>query len=611
MNSEMNLFNPLDLDLSRSTFEMHPTVTGTCNAGRLIPARFFEVMPGDSVKVDVRSLFKMTTPVYPTMDQLYAEVVFYFVPNRLVLGDRYGNPSATDSAYSWAAIVGAQSNLVNIGPLGSLGNYMIPGVYYYAQTGFGTLADYMGLGGVVPNNGTPENSIFNALPFLSYFAIWNEDWRDESTTTPVTWSYGTSSGYPVINLTGSVPLYATSVECAQALRSSSLGSNYGWVNALSNSVAVPGASNLANNRSEYWLPFPTFRFHGYYGSCLPWPQRNTAGVELPLGSIAPIVTGTEDTDLAVNAASVGMTWANVGTGNHSGAHALGIDANNETILYSAGSGAGTHVVPTNLYADLSSATAANVNALRAAIQKQRWYEKLARSGNRYDELEYGLFGVRPHDSGLDRPLYLGGKRIPLSIEMVASTNGAQDSGGSTSLGNLGAFSHTNDKDSYFYHSFDDWGTLMCLFTIRHHDSLGTGIHKSFLRRTRDDLYFPTFAHLGEENLPKAFLISDVTDRSTFGYQQAWEEYRQAPDTVCGLLRPGKSLSFMTYAEGFSSITLAEYLNASTQVETVDKTLITKSYQATGGFQFVYQLTFDMVWRRPLPTYSIPGLMDHF
>lgn len=602
MNSEMNLFNPVDLELSRSTFHMTPTHSGTCVAGRLCVGGVWEILPGDSVKMDLRSLIKMSTPVYPTMDQLYLDVFFFFVPNRLVLGDKYGNPDATASNRSWAAVIGAQTNTVNA-PIPAKG-ITVPTVYVDGKPASGTLNDY-----ILSSNADSHGSFLNCLPWLSYFAIWNENFRDQNVQGPITWSFGPT--YNDVIPYGIIPIRAIPSEI-NGPRSGSQTS-YTTVSALGATIS---ASAPATSQSDMWLCLPTYRFHGYFGSALPWPQRNIDGVELPLGDAAPIRVD-DDYDMGASEASGmdGLIWRFTSNGNQAtGRTAISIaSSGGDTVAGSSGTvGTGNEIVPANLYADLRSATAANVNALRAAIQKQRWYEKLARSGNRFDELEYGLFGVRPHDSGLDQPLYLGGKRIPLNIEMVASTNGdttASSGEGAGSLGALGAFSHTNDNDHIFYHSFDEWGTLMCVFTIRHHDTFSSGVEKLFFRETRDDYYFPTFAHLGEQAIQERELGLDMRVKTPFGYQQAWEEYRQFPDKVSGLLRVGENLDFMTYASAFSSPTLADFLNASFQVETVDKTLAVSS--VSSGFQFVYQFTFDMTMRRCMPTYSIPGLMDHF
>lgn len=608
MNKESNLFNPTDLELSRSTFEFHPTRSGTCLAGRLIPAFAFEVLPGDSIKMNLNTLVKMSTPVYPTMDELFMDVAFYFVPNRLILGRRYGSPAVDDANNSWKAFIGAQDNLINM-PVPAEGVTLPVVVNDFDFSGYapGCLADYF----CYPVTGGNLTEI-PCLETLSYVAIWNENYRDPNVMQPVTWYFDEGDFDNVVFLSGYVPLRAVkNIDYADGTGVP----DYKTVNAL-NALKT---SSYDESYVSAIRPFPTCRFHDYFGSCLPWPQRNSESVDLPLGDSAPVMTWDED---HFNDDLFPIRFGEVSGDSVQYADNANIYIGDDGYVVSDGQDSVTpgaqpaSLIPTNLYADLKQATAANINALRLAVQKQRWYEKLARSGNRFDELEYGLFGVRPHDSGDDRPLYLGGKRIPLKIEMVASTNGGNSSSsaeGAGSLGALGAFSHTNDSDHYFYHSFDEWGTLMCVFTIRHHTTVGNGLSRKYSRKTREDYYWPTYAHLGEQAVLKKeiFLTGSAPyDDAVFGYQEAWAEYRFEPDRVCGLLRPGQNLDFMTYAEKLNNVTsLSSFLNASFQVESIDKTLQVSS--VSSGFQFVYQFNFDFTARRCMPEYSIPGMVDHF
>jgi hypothetical protein len=618
MNAELQLFNPLDLELSRSTFEYSPTRSGTFNAGRLVPILSHSTMPGDEFTWDVNSLIKMSTPVYPTMDKLFCDVFMFYVPNRLVMSRRYGTPDLNDSIYSWAAFVGSQDNYLNM-PIPANG-LELPKLSAQYDLQPGSLMDYFDVDPYGISKGLYN---VHCLEQLAYFAIWNENFRDPNTMDPVTWQFVSGELVPY----GNVPLYATKEEVS-VVRESIPATDYVWVNALG-ATAVSSAD--ATKYSDYWLPFPVCRFHGYFGSMLPWPQRNTEGVELPLGDSAPVYAGftdNPDPELGPDGQATAplywrstVTWDPIVSDSTSGGFvSISPGGNSSRISPRTGSFPDGSVVaaPSNLFADLRSATAANVNALRAAIQKQRWYEKLARSGNRYDELMYGTFGVRPHDSGDHRPRYLGGRRIELRMDIVASTNGGGDASsgeGSGSLGSLGAFSHTNDEHLKIHAGFDDWGTVMCVICVRHHDTFSTGTRRDLMYRTRDDLYFPTFAHLGEQKTKKSELVSanglnSATHADPLGYNEAWQENRTMLDTVHGLLRPGQSLDFMTYARSFATAPdLATFLNASTQVEDVDRTLAVSS--VTSGFQFVYQMTFNIRARRPLPTHSIPGLMDHF
>lgn len=259
-----------------------------------------------------------------------------------------------------------------------------------------------------------------------------------------------------------------------------------------------------------------------------------------------------------------------------------------------------------------------------AVQEQRWFEALARGGNRIDELTAALFGVMPKDAGGNQPEYLGGKRIPLQVSQVNVTaNGDGDT--NSKVGNTGAFSLTSDIDYYFTKSFDRWGSIIGVACVRYRDSFGNSLNRMFLRHNRFDFYFPQFANLGEQPIYKHELDVDSVSSfpsggaypqsDVFGYQEAWADYRYIPDTVTGLVRPGQSLAHWTYANSIAKETkntmvdnLAGFLAASKAKNAIDRTLLVDS--DTSGFQFLAQFQFDITAVRPMPMYSIPGLVDH-
>lgn len=272
MNKESSLFNPTDLELSRSTFDFHPTRSGTCVAGRLIPAFAFEVLPGDSIKMNLNTLVKMSTPVYPTMDELFMDVAFYFVPNRLILGRRYGSPAVDDANNSWKAFIGAQDNLLNM-PVPAEGVTLPSVVNSFdasSNAELGSLADYF----CYPDVGGFLQAI-SCLETLSYVAIWNENYRDPNIMDPVTWSFSDDDVPNEALLYGFVPLRG--VKGLDYVGGEGVP-DYKTANALNMGSLNPGSSGTVSSIR----PFPTCRFHDYFGSCLPWPQRNQEGVDLPL-----------------------------------------------------------------------------------------------------------------------------------------------------------------------------------------------------------------------------------------------------------------------------------------------------------------------------------------
>lgn len=599
---ESRVFNPLDLQLSRSVYHWNNHSMGTCLPGRLIPAYTWNILPGMEMKMDVKSLFKMSTPVYPTMDYLYADIAFFFVPYKLILSRRYASPTTNDAYQSWEGIIGAQDSLINM-PIPASG-VRVPIARLGLSNPVGSLANYLyGYDGFAED---VKKIHVNALPELSYFSIWNENYREPNIQSPVTWSfaYSTSAAKNYIDVQTGPQICIADCEVA-SFRSGDTPGTY--VGAVSSGLSISNST-----------PLPTSVFHGYFGSLLPWPQRNLTGVSLPIAGFAPLVVGTTFNAFGgvprLSGGTDTKTAGELGSPNVANITAqsgklLGVTTNGTSgFVQMYGSDASS-----NIGADLSQANGISIEQLRALITQQHWYEDLQRSGNRLDELEYGTFGVRPKDSGCDRPVYLGGKRIQLNVEMVASTNGGVTSGaaqGAGSLGDLGAFSHTNDEGYYFHHGFDTWGAVQCVFTIRAHNLFSSGIDRQWLKDTREDWYWPEFAGLGNQATLMVELCPPSASNAldVLGYQEYAEEWREPRDLVTGLLDPRVSggLGFMTYAHAFSAApTLATLLDASRQYMDVDRTLAVG--QAASGFQFIYQMTFDAIVRSPVGKYSYPGV----
>lgn len=574
--------NPTKLDISRSLMTAHPRWSGTWNVGRLFPIFATSlVMPGDTFSVSVASAIRMIRPVVPVMDDMDITIEAYFVPHRLVLSRKSMSPDTNDSNHSWQAFIGAQDSTLNMPTPGDvkLPAMNVSGQYYSV----GALADCLGYH--VPMGGSSAGYFVNPLKILAYYSIWNEYFREPSTRNPVTFAIEANSASP----TG----------------------------AFLRVYGVDAGIQAAGSYICSYLPLASVsRYHGYFGSALPWPQRNSTQVTMPLGETAPVYTQDTAHDSSILSQLPTLKWATIGnglpitSGGNLVATSSGGSSGTNTVSYTAGTTIGT-VLPSNLYADLSEATAATVNQFRLAVQTQRWYEQLARSGNKYSDLINGMYGVRG-PSIPDRPEYLGGFTAPINISQVASTNGA--AGGT--LGEVGAFSLSNPSGFLFNKSFTEHGTIMIVACCRVRESFQQGIAREDTKFERLNYYFPVFANLGEQEILKKELYVDgssgnTTDDAVFGYQEAWCEYRTFNDQVTGMLNKsaGASIAAYTYANYFSSAPdLKGYLNAATQVDNVDETLSVKS--TTAGFQLYGQFQFDIKMVRPMPLYSIPGLVDH-
>jgi hypothetical protein len=341
--------------------------------------------------------------------------------------------------------------------------------------------------------------------------------------------------------------------------------------------------------------------HDYFTGCLPWPQKG-ASVTLPLGTTAPILSNsTPITFSSTGGVAMSSSQMSISAGGLMGPTTA--SSSSSGVYFGNQSG---------LYADLSTATAATINQLRQSFQIQKLLERDARGGTRYTEIVRSHFGVISPDARLQRPEYLGGGSTPISINPVSQTSGTSASGTTTPLGNLAAIGTAVSNNHGFTQSFTEHGMIIGLVNVRADLTYQQGLRKMWSRSTRYDFYFPAFAMLGEQSVLNKEIYCDgsANDTAVFGYQERWAEYRYNPAQITGLFRSTASGTIDNWhlAQKFTSLPT---LNNTFISDTPPLSRVLAVGSAANGKQIIFDSFFNIVEARPMPLYSVPGLIDHF
>lgn len=336
--------------------------------------------------------------------------------------------------------------------------------------------------------------------------------------------------------------------------------------------------------------------HDYFTSCLPWPQKGD-DVSIPLGTSAPLYAEM-DWDDVEDADNIPVIY----DGPQSGTPARHAFTASGTSVFGRSNAASS---TNDILADLSGATAATINALRLAFQTQKILERDARSGTRYQEIIMNHFGVKAQDHRLQRPEYLGGGSTPVNIHPVPQTSETN----TTPQGTLTAFGTASIQGHGFVKSFVEHGCLVGLVSVRADLKYQEGLHRMWRRRTRLDTYHPSLANIGEQAVLNEEIFADGSsnDDDVFGYQERWSEMRYKNSMVTGQFRSShaSSLDLWHLTQEFGSLPT---LN-STFIQ--ENPPIARVVATPAEPEFLLDCYFKYNHVRPMPTYGVPGLIDHF
>lgn len=536
----------------RSRFDLSHSVKTTMNVGTLYPMYLQEVYPGDTFK-ERTSIVARTTSAFlkPVMDNLWADIYYFFVPSRIVYDD-FPCVFGENRGNAWA----------------ELDEVLVP------TLGADNTTDGNTSGHVANALGLPssfaDNSV-SVLPFRAFAKIYDDWFRDQNVIAPMNIQTGGQSQAEDLN-----------------------------------------DSPWSPNNYTGMLP-KVAKVHDYFTSCLPSPQKGepvaiSVTTDVPVTTSQPNLSQKNDPQfpLYFNALGPNQILNNtpVGLQNNGENFFAGLTAGS----MSSGNGwtsNGVGVYPSNLIAKTSDMSLVNVNDLRFAFQLQKMLERDARGGTRYKEYILSHFNVVSPDARLQRSEFLGGSRMPVSIQQVTQTSQSTEN---SPLAQVGAFSLSNGTCG-FSKGFVEHGYIIGVMCFRYKHTYQQGVERFWTRRKRTDFYDPVFANIGEQPVYKTELYSGANKDEVFGYNEAWADLRYKPSKVSGQMASDEKLTqdVWHFADEYANAPVLSKDFIEENRANVKRCL---SVSDNALDDFIVDIYHDNYGIREIPTYSIPSLIDH-
>lgn len=571
--------------MQRSTFMRNNAYATGFNAGLCIPIYIEEILPNDTVEMNVNMALRMQTLATVPYDNLDLDLYWFYAPNR-ILWDGW-KQFCGESKSAWL-----DKTPLRVPVLKSSG-------FANPDDGIGTVWDYFGLPLIKETTDKSKRIAINRLPFNMYAKVWNDWFRDTNYQEEALIDYGNTD-----------------------------------------------VTYDATDPAKGGKPLSANKYHDYFTTCLPSPQRAETvslldGIRNSVLPVRAVGTELEGDD------ELGILWGLYNKNNEQNFlpdawkwYDMTYQADNSGLLhqyYNKATGTNTAptdkatMTPANLGVDIRGADynsnksfvdAFNLVGLRKSIAKQHIAEVSARCGNRYENFLLGFFGVSAPDIETGRTELLGINHMTLNINEVVQTSATQE--GSTPQGNISGRSLTNmDNPHAFTKSFVEHGWLMCIAVARYNHSYSQGIEKKWTRYKLEDYYMPEYANMGDVPVYLSEIYAtngnaQNPDNKTgsdglnpqeeiWGYQEYGAEYKYAPNKVTGSLRPDieGGLSPWTWCDNYDSVPTngadwikedANNINRSLSIQPTAKVP-----QLFGNFYFSNKHT------RMMPVHSVPGL----
>lgn len=541
-----------------------------CDMGKLIPIFNRLMIPGDVFKIGSYILLRFQPLISPIMHEVDVYTHFFFVPLRL-LWDQWED-FITKGEKGTSKPVQPKWNVSGSAPAGQ-------------GSTLHSLWDYLGL----PVGYT--GNLVNDYLRRAYNMVWNEYYRDQDLQDEI----------PLTN--ESILYRAWQKDYFTSARPERIkgGINempslpiIGQTSAIFNPVEILGGfrSQIGDTATIYHEKLYSQIYAGNVGGRLV-----TEGANFGNETAGYIFTG-------VGGRTFGIP----------GAHGIDLGVTHDQGFSNVNlASTQPYLNPTkfngNNYVPLTGLGSFYWDDLRQIAQVTKWLERNQRAGSRYIEFLKAHFGVSPSDSRLDRPEYVGGTYQPVIVNEVLNTAaGSRDPATSTvrPQGDMAGHAISAGFQKIGNYHAEEFGIIMGLMSVRPKPSYQQGIEREWTYNSYLEYPFPEFMHLGEQQVRghEIYATGNGTlDMETWGYQGMYDELRSTHDVVCGNLRD--NLDHWHLGRQFN---VKPQLNA----DFIVMNDIRKDAFAVPSEQTcVVSAGVRCMALRPIPSISIPGLIDHF